>query len=102
MPVEAAEKKAAVGGMTRNIGLMAAINIIISVMIGSGIFISPTGALKHSGSVGLCLVIWIACGIISFMGKHNPIYIQLSNNKQKLKLPLYHSQVHYVLLNWAR
>lgn len=64
-----AEKKAGAGGMTRNIGLMAAINIIISVMIGSGIFISPAGAFGHSGSVGLCLVIWVACGIISFMGE---------------------------------
>lgn len=55
-------------GMTRNIGLMAAVNIIISVMIGSGIFVSPTAALRYSGSVGFCLVVWVACGIISLLG----------------------------------
>lgn len=47
---------------------MAAINVIISVMIGSGIFVSPTAALKYSGSIGLCLVVWAACGVISLMG----------------------------------
>lgn len=56
------------GGLKRNIGLMAAVNVIISVMIGSGIFVSPTAALEHSGSIGLCLVVWTACGIISLMG----------------------------------
>lgn len=56
------------GGLKRNIGLMAAVNVIISVMIGSGIFVSPTAALKYSGSIGLCLVVWTACGLISLMG----------------------------------
>lgn len=55
-------------GLTRNIGLMAAVNIIISVMIGSGIFVSPTAALRYSGSVGFCLFVWVACGIISLLG----------------------------------
>lgn len=48
---------------------MAAVNVIISVMIGSGIFVSPTAALKYSGSIGMCLVVWTACGVISLMGK---------------------------------
>lgn len=56
-------------GMTRTIGLMAAVNIIISVMIGSGIFVSPTAALRYSGSVGFCLVVWTACGLISLLGE---------------------------------
>lgn len=56
-------------GLKQNIGLLAAVNIIIGVMIGSGIFVSPTAALKYSGSVGLCLVIWAVCGIVSLLGK---------------------------------
>lgn len=56
------------GGLKREMGLMSAINVIISVMIGSGIFVSPTAALKHSGSVGFCLVVWAVCGVISLMG----------------------------------
>lgn len=67
------EKKdvaAAGGGLKRGIGLLAAINIIISVMIGSGIFVSPTAALRYSGSIGFCLIVWTACGIISLLGKN--------------------------------
>lgn len=37
-------------GFKQNIGLLAAVNIIIGVMIGSGIFISPQAALKYSGN----------------------------------------------------
>uniref|UniRef100_A0A182J4Q0 b(0,+)-type amino acid transporter 1 n=1 Tax=Anopheles atroparvus TaxID=41427 RepID=A0A182J4Q0_ANOAO len=55
-------------GLKREMGLMSAINVIISVMIGSGIFVSPTAALKYSGSVGFCLVVWTVCGGISLLG----------------------------------
>lgn len=55
-------------GLKQNIGLLAAVNIIIGVMIGSGIFVSPTAALQYSGSIGLCLVIWAVCGIVSLLG----------------------------------
>lgn len=54
--------------MKREMGLLAAINVIIGVMIGSGIFISPQAALQYSGSIGACLVVWVACGIISLLG----------------------------------
>lgn len=62
------KKENAAGGLKRGIGLLAAVNIIISVMIGSGIFVSPTAALKYSGSVGFCLVIWASCGVVSLLG----------------------------------
>lgn len=55
-------------GLKRGIGLMGAVNIIIGVMIGSGIFVSPTDALKYSGSMGFCLVVWTVCGVISLLG----------------------------------
>ncbi|XP_053676020.1 b(0,+)-type amino acid transporter 1-like [Anopheles nili] len=55
-------------GLKREMGLMSAINVIISVMIGSGIFVSPTAALRYSGSVGFCLVVWTVCGGISLLG----------------------------------
>ncbi|XP_049299520.1 b(0,+)-type amino acid transporter 1-like [Anopheles funestus] len=61
-----AEPKSA--GLKREMGLMSAINVIISVMIGSGIFVSPTAALRYSGSVGFCLVVWTVCGGISLIG----------------------------------
>lgn len=65
MSIEKAEKTV---GLQRHLGLMSAVNIIIGVMIGSGIFVSPTAALKYSGSVGMCLIVWAVCGVISLMG----------------------------------
>uniref|UniRef100_A0AAV2LV31 b(0,+)-type amino acid transporter 1 n=1 Tax=Knipowitschia caucasica TaxID=637954 RepID=A0AAV2LV31_KNICA len=37
-------------------------------MIGSGIFISPKSVLLYSGAVGPCLLIWVACGVLSTLG----------------------------------
>lgn len=54
--------------LKRELGLFSAINLILAVMIGSGIFVSPAFALKYSGSVGMCLVVWIVCGIVSLLG----------------------------------
>lgn len=55
--------------LKRELGLFSAINLILGVMIGSGIFVSPASALENSGSVGLCLIIWTVSGIISLLGE---------------------------------
>lgn len=51
----------------RRIGLFGAITFIIGGIIGSGIFVSPKGALENSGSIGQCLVIWSVSGILSMI-----------------------------------
>ncbi|XP_014209731.1 b(0,+)-type amino acid transporter 1-like [Copidosoma floridanum] len=55
-------------GLKRELGLFSAISMIVAVMIGSGIFVSPSSALEHSGSIGLSLIVWMVCGILSLLG----------------------------------
>ena len=50
--------------LLREIGLLHASTIMTGIIIGSGIFVSPTSITYHSGSVGLSLFLWAASGIL--------------------------------------
>ena len=73
-------KASSAGGvkLQRNLTVWGGIALVVGTMIGSGIFVSPTGILKESGSVGsrfakvsyrrliICsLIIWVITGGIS-------------------------------------
>ncbi|XP_033626072.1 cystine/glutamate transporter-like [Asterias rubens] len=64
--VDADEKEGL--ALKRQIGLGGCIAFVVGSVIGSGIFISPKGVLQNTGSVGLSLVVWVACGILSTIG----------------------------------
>lgn len=54
--------------LKRRLGLFSGVALIVGTMIGSGIFVSPSGLLIRTGSVGISFVIWIACGVLSLLG----------------------------------
>lgn len=54
--------------MKKELGLLEGVAIILGIIFGSGIFISPKGVLQEVGAVGTSLVIWILCGLLSMIG----------------------------------
>ncbi|KAM9173581.1 cystine/glutamate transporter-like [Pangshura tecta] len=54
--------------LRKKITLLRAFSLLVGSMVGSGIFISPKGVLKHSGNMGVSLIVWFACGILSLFG----------------------------------
>ncbi|XP_053259322.1 cystine/glutamate transporter [Podarcis raffonei] len=54
--------------LKKKVTLLRGISIIIGTIIGAGIFISPKGILQNTGSVGMSLIVWTFCGILSLFG----------------------------------
>ncbi|XP_066287786.1 Y+L amino acid transporter 2-like [Branchiostoma lanceolatum] len=54
--------------MKRQLTLSNAVAVTVSVIIGSGIFLSPKGVLQATGSVGLSLIVWGLSGILATLG----------------------------------
>lgn len=54
--------------MKKELGMMDGVAIIVGVIIGSGIFVSPKGVLKYSGSAGQAIIVWIMSGVLSMIG----------------------------------
>lgn len=47
--------------------LLNGITVIVGSIIGSGIFVSPSGVLKNTGSVNVSLVVWTVSGVFSMV-----------------------------------
>lgn len=54
--------------LKRRVGLVSGVALIVGTMIGSGIFVSPSGLLERTGSIGASFVVWMSCGVLSLLG----------------------------------
>lgn len=54
--------------LKKELGLMNGVALIMGIIVGSGIFVSPYGVLDEAGSVGMALIVWVACGLLSTIG----------------------------------
>lgn len=54
--------------MKKQLGLLEGVAIILGIIFGSGIFVSPKGVIQNVHAVGTSLVIWVVCGFLSMIG----------------------------------
>ncbi|XP_045592457.2 Y+L amino acid transporter 2 [Procambarus clarkii] len=54
--------------LKRALGLGNGVGMIVGIVIGSGIFVSPKTVVQYTGSVGMALVVWVATGLVSIVG----------------------------------
>lgn len=54
--------------LQKELGLLEGVAMIVGIVIGSGIFVSPKGVILYAGSVGMSLAVWAACGLVAMVG----------------------------------
>ena len=54
--------------LQRRLGLFNGVALIVGTIVGSGIFVSPKGVLRETGSVGVALIVWGVAGILCLLG----------------------------------
>ncbi|CAL8089231.1 unnamed protein product [Calicophoron daubneyi] len=54
--------------LKREINVIQGMGIVVGIVVGSGIFVSPVGVLKYTQSTGLSFVMWTITGLFSTLG----------------------------------
>ncbi|KAI5795328.1 amino acid/polyamine transporter I [Peziza echinospora] len=74
---------------SRKLGVTSSVFLILNKMIGTGIFSTPSGIYKATGSVGVSLILWVVGGILTFTGLS--VYLEFG-----LKIPLSGGEKNYL------
>lgn len=64
-PIMNEHRSVAGARLKRKVGLFSATAVVMSSVIGSGIFVSPSLVFIHSGSVGADLLVWLTGGVMA-------------------------------------
>lgn len=64
----AAEPASERGTFARNLGALEAFGIVVSIVIGSGVFTSPGAIDTNVPSPGIALVVWLLGGVLAWTG----------------------------------
>ncbi|KAL1437511.1 hypothetical protein MTO96_048893 [Rhipicephalus appendiculatus] len=75
------------GGLKREVGLFSAVAIIIGSTVGSGILVTPSLVFRHTGTIGVSLLVWLAAGamaLITLASAVNCISLGVSTNIQNI------------------
>lgn len=56
------------GALRRELGLVAATAIVVNATIGTGIFRTPAQVVRHAGTTGASLAVWIAGAVVALAG----------------------------------
>src|SRR5258708_20531151 len=54
--------------LKRDLGLWAAVALVVGTVIGSGIFIVPRDMVRNVGSPAMVFVVWVVGGLMSLSG----------------------------------
>ena len=73
--------------LQKHLGLANGVGIIVGIIVGSGIFVSPKGVLLEAGSAGGSLVVWLLCGVVCLIGAM--CYAELGTAVVKVSSPFY-------------
>ncbi|KAI9003636.1 amino acid/polyamine transporter I [Gaertneriomyces semiglobifer] len=73
----------------RKLGITSSVFVIVNKMIGTGIFSTPSGVYKSTGSVGVSILLWIIGGILTFSGLS--VYLEFG-----LQIPLSGGEKNYL------
>src|SRR4051812_41388493 len=67
-PVADQTGRAAPAELPRTIGFWGATAVMVGIVVGGGIFQTPTDIAKETGSPGLVLGLWVVGGVLSLFG----------------------------------